>query len=70
MINNSKTNAYLKEIADICGIEKNLTFHRHSTLLQQLLHLAMAYLWKPLAICWGILELQPLRYMRKCWKIK
>ena len=32
MINNSKTNAYLKEIADLCGIEKNLTFHmaRHT----------------------------------------
>ncbi|MDL2230214.1 site-specific integrase [Alistipes sp. OttesenSCG-928-L06] len=29
---NQKTNAYLKELADICGIEKNLTFHmaRHS----------------------------------------
>lgn len=23
LINNSKTNAYLKEIADLCGIEKN-----------------------------------------------
>ncbi|MEO7488298.1 MAG: site-specific integrase [Ferruginibacter sp.] len=31
-INNSKTNAYLKEIADLCGIQKNLTFHmaRHT----------------------------------------
>lgn len=31
-INNSKTNAYLKEIADVCGIQKNLTFHmaRHT----------------------------------------
>lgn len=29
---NQKTNAYLKEIADACGIEKNLTFHvaRHT----------------------------------------
>lgn len=29
---NQKTNAYLKEIADICGINKNLTFHvaRHT----------------------------------------
>ena len=29
---NQKMNAYLKEIADICGIEKNLTFHlaRHT----------------------------------------
>ena len=29
---NQKVNAYLKEIADLCGIEKNLTFHvaRHS----------------------------------------
>lgn len=29
---NQKVNAYLKEIADICGIEKNLTFHmaRHT----------------------------------------
>lgn len=27
MLSNQKTNAYLKEIADICGIKKNLTFH-------------------------------------------
>jgi hypothetical protein len=29
---NQKINAYLKEIADLCGIEKNLTFHlaRHT----------------------------------------
>jgi len=29
---NQKTNSYLKEIADICGIEKNITFHtaRHT----------------------------------------
>ena len=29
---NQKTNAYLKEVADICGIHKNITFHmaRHS----------------------------------------
>lgn len=29
---NQKTNAYLKEIADVCGINKNLTFHlaRHT----------------------------------------
>ncbi|MFL9485112.1 site-specific integrase [Chitinophagaceae bacterium LWZ2-11] len=32
VISNMKTNAYLKEIADICGIKKNLTFHmaRHT----------------------------------------
>lgn len=27
MISNQKLNSYLKEIADLCGIEKNLTFH-------------------------------------------
>ena len=29
---NQKTNAYLKEIADVCGIDKNITFHlaRHT----------------------------------------
>ena len=27
ILTNQKTNAYLKEIADICGIKKNLTFH-------------------------------------------
>ena len=29
---NQKVNAYLKEIADVCGIHKNLTFHvaRHT----------------------------------------
>lgn len=26
-LSNQKTNAYLKEIADVCGISKNLTFH-------------------------------------------
>ncbi|MFR9672063.1 MAG: site-specific integrase [Rikenellaceae bacterium] len=32
MISNQKLNCYLKEIADICGIDKNLTFHlaRHT----------------------------------------
>lgn len=32
VLTNQKMNAYLKEIADICGIEKNLTFHtaRHT----------------------------------------
>jgi site-specific recombinase XerD len=32
MISNQKLNAYLKELADVCGIEKNLTFHvaRHT----------------------------------------
>ena len=31
-ISNQKVNSYLKEIADICGINKNLTFHmaRHT----------------------------------------
>ena len=27
VISNQKLNAYLKEIADVCGIKKNLTFH-------------------------------------------
>ncbi len=32
MISNQKLNSYLKEIADLCGIKKNLTFHlaRHT----------------------------------------
>ncbi|MDC7218139.1 MAG: site-specific integrase [Spirochaetales bacterium] len=32
MISNQKLNSYLKEIADLCGINKNLTFHlaRHT----------------------------------------
>ncbi|WP_111709128.1 site-specific integrase [Lutibacter citreus] len=32
VISNQKTNSYLKEIADVCGIKKNLTFHmaRHT----------------------------------------
>lgn len=32
ILSNQKTNSYLKEIADICGIKKNLTFHlaRHT----------------------------------------
>ena len=32
VLSNQKLNSYLKEIADICGIKKNLTFHclRHS----------------------------------------
>jgi site-specific recombinase XerD len=32
VISNIKTNAYLKEIADLCGVRKNLTFHmaRHT----------------------------------------
>ncbi|WP_430936763.1 tyrosine-type recombinase/integrase [Saccharicrinis sp. 156] len=32
IISNQKLNSYLKEIADVCGIKKNLTFHiaRHT----------------------------------------
>lgn len=32
VISNQKMNSYLKEIADLCGIQKNLTFHlaRHT----------------------------------------
>jgi site-specific recombinase XerD len=32
VLSNQKMNAYLKEIADVCGIHKNLTFHiaRHT----------------------------------------
>jgi site-specific recombinase XerD len=32
LISNQKVNSYLKEIADLCGIKKNLTFHiaRHT----------------------------------------
>jgi site-specific recombinase XerD len=32
IISNQKMNAYLKEVADLCGIEKNLSFHvaRHT----------------------------------------
>ncbi|WP_342083560.1 site-specific integrase [Dyadobacter sp. OTU695] len=32
VLSNQKMNAYLKEIADVCGIEKNITFHlaRHT----------------------------------------
>lgn len=32
MLSNQKVNSYLKEIADLCGIEKELTFHvaRHT----------------------------------------
>ena len=32
VVSNQKTNAYLKEIGDLCGIKKNLTFHlaRHT----------------------------------------
>ena len=32
VISNQKMNAYLKEIGDVCGINKNLTFHlaRHT----------------------------------------
>ncbi len=32
VLSNQKLNSYLKEIADLCGIEKNITFHlaRHT----------------------------------------
>jgi integrase len=43
VLSNQKMNAYLKEIADLCSIQKNLTFHiaRHTSLL--LLHLETEY---------------------------
>ena len=36
IISNQKLNAYLKEIADVCGIKKNLTFHLPGTRSQRL----------------------------------
>ena len=38
VISNQKLNAYLKEIADVCGIKKNLTFHltNHTTFYSSL----------------------------------
>jgi len=32
VLSNQKLNSYLKEIADLCGIQKNVTFHLHATL--------------------------------------
>ena len=39
MMSNQRINSYLKEIADLCGIKKNLTFHmaKHS-LIHKLLY--------------------------------
>lgn len=34
VLSNQKLNSYLKEIADLCGINKNITFHvaKHHTI--------------------------------------
>ena len=40
VLSNQKMNSYLKEIGDLCGIEKNLTFHqsRHTFATNALSH--------------------------------
>ena len=52
IISNQKLNAYLKEIADVCGIKKNLTFHlaRHTSPRQP--RLQRVYPLKLSARCW------------------
>lgn len=46
MMSNQRINSYLKEIADLCGIKKNLTFHmaRHTFATTIALHsIALKY---------------------------
>jgi integrase len=54
---NQKVNSYLKEIADLCGIKKNLTFHIARHTFATLLRSQTGYLLKPLARCLDILKL-------------
>ena len=44
-ISNQKLNSYLKEIADVCGINKNLTFHiaRHTVITSYSIHYTKLY---------------------------
>lgn len=44
---NQRLNGYLKEIADICGIEKNLTFHLTRHTLATTITLPMGCLLNP-----------------------
>jgi len=48
VLSNSKYNAYLKELADICGVKKNLTTHTARHTFGTTVTYYMAFLWKPL----------------------
>lgn len=63
VISNQKLNAYLKEIADVCGIKKNLTFHLARHTFSTTVTLAKGILLRQLARCWGIPTLRLHRYM-------
>lgn len=52
IISNQKLNAYLKEIADVCGIKKNLTFHLARHTFATTTTLARVFLLKLLVRCW------------------
>ncbi len=63
ILTNQKMNAYLKEIADTCGIDKKLTFH----IARQLsLYLTECQL-KQFLRCWDIKTLNRHSIMQKLW---
>ena len=75
IISNQKLNAYLKEIADVCGIKKNLTFHlaRHTWKIHSTLPLLATQdlptfgynMIAPLkSWCWGSILFYPFNISR------
>ena len=70
LISNQKTNAYLKEIQEICGIEKNLTFHvaRH-TYVAYLLNYRPQIPYETIITACGWTSEEQLRHYAKLFNI-
>lgn len=62
---NQKTNAYLKEIADICKIHKNITFHVARHTFATTIALSHGMPVESLAKCWDIRISRPHKSMQK-----
>lgn len=67
ILSNQKMNAYLKEIADVCGITKNLTFHLARHTFATTVTLTNGFLLNLLVKCLGINQLKRHSIMQKFW---
>jgi site-specific recombinase XerD len=67
VLTNQKSNSYLKEIADVCGIKKNLTTHLARHTFATTVTLSKGVPLESVGRCWGIGHLKPRKFMRRCW---
>ncbi len=66
VLSNQKYNSYLKELADICGISKNLTTHTARHTFATTVTLSNGVQLKVFQKCWVIKNSRPLNIMHVC----